>query len=76
MNYVDALASWNLVAEISTTTGPRVTKLQTPTGCCYLKSSESIESVERDLDLLEHLAGAGLPVPRYVAQRQVIATPR
>jgi Ser/Thr protein kinase RdoA (MazF antagonist) len=66
VNYGAALASWNLVAEGSPTPSPRVTKLQTADGCCYLKSGESTESVERDLDLLEHLAAAGLPVPRYI----------
>ena len=55
MDYVDAVASWNLVAEASPTTSPRVTKLQTSDGCCYLKSGESTESMERDLDLLEYL---------------------
>jgi Ser/Thr protein kinase RdoA (MazF antagonist) len=76
VNYVDALTSWNLVAEVSPTPSPRVTRLQTADGCCYLKSGESTESVERDLDLLEHLAAAGLPVPRYIptaaGQRYII----
>jgi Ser/Thr protein kinase RdoA (MazF antagonist) len=66
VNYGATLASWNLVAEVSPTPSPRITKLQTSDGCCYLKSGESTESVERDLDLLEHLAAAGLPVPRYI----------
>jgi Ser/Thr protein kinase RdoA (MazF antagonist) len=66
VNYGAVLASWNLVAEVSPTHSPRVTKLQTSDGACYLKSGESTESAERDLDLLEHLAGAGLPVPRYI----------
>jgi len=61
------LSSWNLRAEASSTSGPRVTRLQTPAGCLYLKESESTESLDRDLDLLEYLASVGLPVPRYIA---------
>lgn len=60
------LSAWNWVAEASPTTSPRVTKLQTPLGCFYLKASASAQSVERDLDLLEYLTSARLPVPRYV----------
>ena len=61
------LQCWNLAAVVSPTTSPRVTTLQTASGCFYLKTSESAESAERHLDLLEYLAGAGLPVPRYIA---------
>lgn len=60
------LSAWNLVGEASPTTSPRVTKLQTPSGCFYLKASASAQSVERDLDLLKYLTSAGLPVPRYM----------
>lgn len=60
------LQCWNLEAAVSPTTSPRVTTLQTSSGCFYLKTSESVESAERHLDLLEYLAGAGLPVPRYI----------
>jgi Ser/Thr protein kinase RdoA (MazF antagonist) len=67
VNSVAAVSSWNLRAEASPTTSPRVTKLQTPAGCFYLKESESAETVERHLDLLEHLASVALPVPRYIA---------
>ena len=66
MNIDAALASWNLVAEASPTTSPRVTRLQSADGCWFLKSYESTEVLERDLDLLEHLASAGLAVPRYI----------
>jgi hypothetical protein len=59
--------NWNLSAEASSTTRPSVTQLQTPVGCFYLKESASTESVERILDLLEYLATAALPVPRYIA---------
>jgi Ser/Thr protein kinase RdoA (MazF antagonist) len=55
------------MAEASPTPSPRVTRLQTPAGCFYLKESASTESVERELDLLEYLATASLPVPRYIA---------
>jgi len=41
--------------------------LETPTDCFYLKQSASVESAERHLDLLEYLASAALPVPRYIA---------
>ena len=61
------LQCWNLAAVVSPTTSPRVTTLRTASGCFYLKTSESAESAERHLDLLEYLAGAGLPVPRYIA---------
>jgi Ser/Thr protein kinase RdoA (MazF antagonist) len=61
------LANWNLSAEASTTTSPRVTRLQAAGSCFYMKESASTESVERDLDLLEYLATAALPVPRYIA---------
>lgn len=61
------LANWNLSAEVSTTTSPRVTRLQAPASGFYMKESASTESVERDLDLLEYLATAALPVPRYIA---------
>jgi Ser/Thr protein kinase RdoA (MazF antagonist) len=67
MNSSAVVSSWNLVAEPSPTTSPWVTKLQTPSDCFYLKASESTESVERGLDLLEYLGSAGLPVPRYIA---------
>ena len=67
MNIAAVLSSWSLRAEASPTTSPRVTRLQTPTGCFNLKESESAQSVERDLDLLEYLASLALPVPRYVA---------
>jgi len=60
------LANWDLSAEASSTTSPRVTRLQAPAGCFYMKETAS-ESVERDLDLLEYLATAALPVPRHVA---------
>ena len=60
------LANWNLSAEASPTTSPRVTRLQTPGGCFYMKAGASTESVERDLDLLEYLATASLPVPQHV----------
>jgi Ser/Thr protein kinase RdoA (MazF antagonist) len=61
------LANWNLSAEASPTTTPRVTRLQAPASCFYMKESASTECVERDLDLLEYLATAALPVPRYIA---------
>lgn len=60
------LSAWNLIAEASPTTSPRVTRLQTPSGCFYLKASASAQSAERELDLLEYLASARLPVPRHV----------
>lgn len=60
------LANWNLSAEVSPTTSPRVTRLQATAGCFYMKESASPEAVERDLDLLEYLASASLPVPRHV----------
>lgn len=61
------LSAWNLTAKASPTTSPSVTRLLTPSGCFYLKASPSTRSVDRDLDLLDYLAGAGLPVPRYIA---------
>jgi Ser/Thr protein kinase RdoA (MazF antagonist) len=68
--------SWHLLADVTPTTSPRVTKLQTPSGCLYLKAAESTESVERHLDLLEYLSSTELPVPRYLAttagQRYVV----
>jgi len=67
MNSAAVLSNWNLLAEASPTTSPWVTKLQTPAGCFYLKERASTESVERDFDLLEYLATAALPVPRYIA---------
>jgi len=67
VNSVAVLSSWNLRGEAAPTTSPRVTQLQTPAGCFYLKEGESAESVERDLDLLEYLASVALPVPRYIA---------
>jgi len=80
MNDAALLSEWNLVAESSPTASPSVTKLRTPSGCFYLKASGSTESVERDLDLLEYLAGAGLPVPRYAltaaGQRYAVAEGR
>jgi Ser/Thr protein kinase RdoA (MazF antagonist) len=60
------LANWNLLSEASPTTSPRVTRLQTPAGCFYMKEGASTESVEMHLDLLEYLAAAALPVPRYL----------
>ncbi|MBS0416175.1 MAG: phosphotransferase [Proteobacteria bacterium] len=60
------LSNWNLMAEASPTTSARVTRLRTPSDFFYLKSSASTESVERDLELLDYLDGAGLPVPRCV----------
>jgi Ser/Thr protein kinase RdoA (MazF antagonist) len=66
VNIDAALESWNLVADVSPMPSPRVTRLQSAAGCWYLKSGESAETVERDLDLLEYLAGAGLAVPRYI----------
>jgi Ser/Thr protein kinase RdoA (MazF antagonist) len=66
MNSGTVLSNWNLVAEASPTTSPRVTRLQTPSDFFYLKASASEESVERDLELLDYLDGAGLPVPRYI----------
>lgn len=60
------LENWKLVAEASSTTTPRVTQLRASAGSFYLKETSS-ESVERDLDLLEYLATAALPVPRHVA---------
>ncbi|HEY2780436.1 MAG TPA: phosphotransferase [Steroidobacteraceae bacterium] len=56
-----------MAAETSPTASPSVTQLHTPSGCFYLKASASAESVERELDLLEYLASAGLPVPRFIA---------
>ena len=67
MNKDAILSAWNLTAETSPTTSPWVTKLRTPLGCFYLKATASTKSVERDLDLLDYLASAGLPVPRYIA---------
>lgn len=67
MNSAAVLSNWNLPAEASPTTSPWVTKLQTPAGCFYLKERASTELVERDFDLLEYLATAALPVPRYIA---------
>jgi Ser/Thr protein kinase RdoA (MazF antagonist) len=66
MNTAAVLANWNLSVEALPTTSPRVTQLQTPAGCFYMKESTSTESVERDLDLLEYLATAALPVPRHI----------
>ena len=67
MNSGAILSTWNLAAEALPTTSPSVTKLQTSSGCFYLKASASAESADRDLDLLEYLATARLPVPRYIA---------
>lgn len=67
MNTVAVRSNWNLLAEASPTTSPWVTRLQTQADCLYLKESGSVESVERHIDLLEYLAGADLPVPRYIA---------
>jgi len=69
MNNSDILSTWNLVAEITPSSSPRVTHLQTPSGRLFLKESESVEAAERHLDLLEHLAGAGLPAPRFIPTR-------
>lgn len=60
------LENWDLSAEASPTTTPRVTRLRASAGSFYLKETSS-ESVERNLDLLEYLATAALPVPRHVA---------
>lgn len=60
------LQNWHLSAEASPTTTPRVTRLRTSAGSFYLKET-SPKSVDRDLDLLEYLATASLPVPRHVA---------
>lgn len=74
------LSAWNLAAEASPTASARVTRLRTPSGCFYLKASASTESVERELDLMEYLASAGLPVPRYIVtaagQRYAVAEGR
>lgn len=59
------LENWGLSAEPSPTSTPLVTRLQGSAGNFYLKETSS-ESVERDLDLLEYLATAALPVPRHV----------
>jgi Ser/Thr protein kinase RdoA (MazF antagonist) len=60
------LENWDLSAEASPTATSRVTRLRTSASSFYLKETSS-ESVERDLDLLEYLATAALPVPRHVA---------
>jgi Ser/Thr protein kinase RdoA (MazF antagonist) len=65
MNAV-VLADWHLSAEASPTTTPRVTRLRNSAGSFYLRET-SPKSVDRDLDLLEYLAAASLPVPRHVA---------
>jgi Ser/Thr protein kinase RdoA (MazF antagonist) len=67
VNSEAVLQCWNLAAAVSPTSSPRVTTLQTDSGRLYLKMSESAESANRHLDLLEYLAAAGLPVPRYIA---------
>lgn len=69
MDNTAVLSAWHLLADASHAAGSRVTKLQTPSGCLYLKVSEATESVERDLDLLDYLASARLPVPRYIVTR-------
>jgi Ser/Thr protein kinase RdoA (MazF antagonist) len=66
MNTAAIRSNWDLQADASPTTSPRVTKLQTKADCYYLKECLSIEAVEQHLDLLEYLACAGLPVPRYI----------
>lgn len=80
MSHGTVLAAWKLTAEALPTTSSRVSRLQMPSGCFYLKESASTESVQRELDLLEHLASVGLAVPRYIAtaagQRYTVAEGR
>lgn len=63
------LTNWNCFGgplEMTSTSGPRVTKLDTPAGSFYLKECPSVESVEREADLFRFLAGVGLAVPLQI----------
>jgi Ser/Thr protein kinase RdoA (MazF antagonist) len=65
---VQALSNWSCFGGIphATQASSRVTKVDAPAGSFYLKECPSIDCVQREMELLGFLSGAGLPVPCHI----------